>query len=240
MRSKLSFVALLAVSGPLPFVQVGCGEPGPPPPAVRTGAGARPVVRAKAPESPPAEFRLPDDKGGQLVSRLLAPPARLPAERTNAPRSRRVPNAVASPTLPPAAQVGTLPRLAPERRRPTPGPFLLAPEPPLGGHGTAGSVPEAPSFPAGERVRVASPDVEEPVALRPMAQPLPDRASLADPTTAASGEAALAAPLPSRTKPAAYQRFAVPDPFEHRDAVRLRRPPGEEPLPAAVTSRPRP
>ena len=55
---------------------------------------------------------------------------------------------------------------------------------------------------------------------------------------AAAHEAALAAPLPQRKTAAPYQRFPLPDPFEHRDTIRVRAPTGEERLPITASSRP--
>ena len=58
-----------------------------------------------------------------------------------------------------------------------------------------------------------------------LATPMPERASLDDPTMAASTAAVLAAPPPERTTPAPYTRMGVPDPFEHRRPLTLRVPP---------------
>ena len=86
-----------------------------------------------------------------------------------------------------------------------------------------------------ERLRVPSVDVEKPVGLAPMARPLPDRGALADPTLPASRSAVLSAALPERSRPAPFVRLTLPDPFEHRDAVRLRSPVGEEQVPNTIT-----
>jgi hypothetical protein len=41
---------------------------------------------------------------------------------------------------------------------------------------------------------------------------------------------------PPRTAPAPFQRVSLPDPFEHRQAVRLRKPPKEDEVPAGQGS----
>jgi hypothetical protein len=100
------------------------------------------------------------------------------------------------------------------------------------------ALPQAPPFAVGERLRVPSVDVEQPPALPPSAQPVPDRAAAADPTLAASRDAVLAVTMPGRKNPAPALRLTLPDPFENRDAVRLRAPLGEEPVPDATPPRP--
>jgi hypothetical protein len=85
-----------------------------------------------------------------------------------------------------------------------------------------------PPFTVGDRLRVPSLDGNKSVDLPPMAQPLPDRAPVTDPTLSASREAVLSAAMPARKKPAPYLRVTLPDPFEHRDTVRLRTPLGTE------------
>jgi hypothetical protein len=77
-------------------------------------------------------------------------------------------------------------------------------------------LPEETSLPTVDRARVPSPNVHEPVALPILALPVPDRASLDDPTGDASTEAALAATLPQRVTPAPFLRLTVPDPYEFR------------------------
>ena len=62
--------------------------------------------------------------------------------------------------------------------------------------------------------------------------------SLDDPTADASLAAALAARMPERTVPAPFEKLAVPDPFENRQAVRSAAAPPEESLPAAGASPP--
>jgi hypothetical protein len=230
-----SYLVFLLASGVLPFTLVGSG---------RTKGvsdeeegGKRTIVaRGKAEDAGP--FRFPDDEGGKLLARLLAPPESLPPPRTTEPRPRRGMKTHENPAAPPPPQVALLPRLTTEESRRTPFPQLLTPELPLGGHDEPVVIPPTPSFSVSERLRVPSSDVETPADLPPTAQPLPDRAPFIDPTLAASREAVLSAKMPERKAPAPYLRFPLPDPFEHRDTVRLRTPPGTEQVPVLTSAPP--
>jgi hypothetical protein len=91
---------------------------------------------------------------------------------------------------------------------------------------------------AGERVRLPAADLDRPAPLPFLAQAQPDRAPLTDPTGEATLKAALAAPAPERTAPAPFLRLNLPDPFEHRNAVKLRTPPEDEPAPALAVAAP--
>jgi hypothetical protein len=247
-RSVLLMLGLAAVGVSLPLGLSACGQPpdaseerqeskkddrkeAPP-------AEARKADQAKEKEPRPADFRLPDDSGGRLVLRVLTPPDRPPDREGSKPRPRRSPRAVENPNPPLPPQVASLPRL-PEAGLRKPLPQLVAPEPLFGLEEIIGALPQAVSFPAQERVRLASPDVSRPVDLPRMAQPLPDRGALTDPTADASLSAALSAPLPARGSPAPFQRFTLPDPFENHETVKLTKSPGEEPLPDTSSSPPR-
>jgi hypothetical protein len=87
-------------------------------------------------------------------------------------------------------------------------------------------------------VRHPGPEVNRPVPLPILAQPAPDRASLDDPTADLSAAAVQAAAPPPRTAPAPFLRLTLPDPFEPRNAVRLRTPPADEGGPVTATPRP--
>jgi hypothetical protein len=90
------------------------------------------------------------------------------------------------------------------------------------------------SFPAGKRTRLPSVDVNQPLPLPLLAQPVPDRAPLDDATGEASHTAALAAAPPRRGTPAPFLRLGLPDPFENRLPPRATM---EEVLPAPGPSR---
>ena len=234
MRVNRSFVGFTLVCCALPFFLAGSrlAPPDAPGPAKKPN---RLIVRASKPdEGDGSTFTFPEDKGGQLLSRLLAPSATLPREKPQ-PRPRRSPKAIEQPT-PPLPPLTTIPTLAAERpRRTLPPQSLLTPEQATDSPDVARSLPETPRFPVGALVRVPSVDVDRPLGLAAVAQPLPDRAALADPTLPAARLAVLAAPLPERTTPAPFLRLTLPDPFEHRDAVRLRRQPREAEMPSTIT-----
>ncbi|MBI1913645.1 MAG: hypothetical protein HYS12_02650 [Planctomycetes bacterium] len=235
MRMRPSYLVFLLASAVLPFTLMGSG---------RTkgisdeeeGDKRKIVARGQAEDAGP--FRFPDDEGGKLLARLLAPPENLPPLRTTEPRPRRGMKALENPAAPPPPQVVLLPRLTTEEPRRTLPPQLLTPELPLGGHEEPVVIPPPPSFLVGERLRVPSADGEKPVDLPPTAQPLPDRAPVADPTQSASREAVLSATMPARKSPAPFLRFLLPDPFEHRETVRLRTPLGTEQVPILFSAPP--
>ena len=86
-------------------------------------------------------------------------------------------------------------------------------------------------LPAGPKIGWPSQDVNQPIPLPILARQVTDRASLDDPSGEASLVAALAPTVPDRTTPAPFLKLNLPDPFEHRNAVRLRTPLPEIPLP---------
>src|SRR5439155_14953385 len=72
-------------------------------------------------------------------------------------------------------------------------------------------LPESPHLPAGPRLRVASPDVNQPIPLPVLGQRAPDRAALDDPTVDVSLALALAISPPLRLVPAPFLRLALPN-----------------------------
>ncbi len=108
---------------------------------------------------------------------------------------------------------------------------------PLTGYRIDPLPPQVQSFLAGERTHTPSADVNRPLPLPLLAQPVIDRASLEDTTGEASVAAALARIPPSRTTPAPFLRLTLPDPFEHRNTVRVRTPPPEDATPAGGAPR---
>jgi hypothetical protein len=192
---------------------------------------------AEAPEPADEDFRFPDDKGGQMLAKSL-PPER-PAPPAEAPSGqRRLPGspALEQPGLPLPPNQGPVARLPASSRTPL-RPRHLPDEVPLHGQRLDPPPPEGLTLPAGERVRLPGVDVNQPMPLPVLAVPAPDRASQGDPTADFSTAAAQSAAPPMRTGPVPFQRPGPPDPFEHRDAVRLRAPPDEG---GPVTGPPRP
>jgi hypothetical protein len=248
MRAIRHRTAALLFTGALLSSLPGCG---------RTTAPAvaeepKPVVRAQSDQAPAGEksdgakkdeagdgFRFPDDKGGKMLAQVLPPADAVPAPGEGvASGPKRLPGAPAleQPSVPLAPNQGQVPRLPAGRRGPPLRPRALPDELP-----PAAPRPEPPQetqFPAGDRVRLPGPDVNQPVPLPVLAAPAPDRGSLDDPTADFSAAAAQSGPVPARAAPAPFARVSLPDPFENRDAVRVREAPPEKGDP--VTAAPRP
>lgn len=92
--------------------------------------------------------------------------------------------------------------------------------------------------PAAPRAK-SPPTVVDPwLPLPILAQPAPEPASAPGPTALSSLTAGLQATPPERTGPAPFVRMSLPDPFEHRNAVRQHSPPGEEPVPSILSAQP--
>jgi hypothetical protein len=206
------------------------------------------VVVAQKPAAPekeppaPEPFAFPADQGGKLLERALKPadPPPLPAAPAE-PRPRPVPSAIARPEPPLPSSPAELARLPVGPPASVARPRPLPDEPPLTSRRDDPTPPERCPLPATAGVRLPSVDVTRPPALPPLAQPLPDREPLTDPTAFASRQAALAAPAPSRSAPAPFVREGLPDPFENVHPVRLRTPPPEDGSPYVAQPRlPRP
>src|SRR6266511_3905780 len=113
---QILVLTLLAGVISLPFTMSACGnrsgsadsrdEPKKDPP---DDLGKKPASDSKEEKS--ADFLLPNDPGGKLVSRVLAPTERLPALDRRGPRTRPAPRGVENPKVPLPPQVVSLPRL---------------------------------------------------------------------------------------------------------------------------------
>ncbi len=178
----------------------------------------------------------PNDSAGKLLAELLAPAPKLPPLETTSPRPKRLspPRRIVTPDpgLPPAQLVPSRSRVEGQAR-----PVLPRPLPeglPFAHYQRDPLPPQRIEFPAGERVRVASADVNEPVALPKLTIRPMDATPADDPTAAASTAAALSAAPPPRVTPAPFLRLTLPDPFEHRDVLRLPRPNTDHEPPAPV------
>ena len=167
----------------------------------------------------------PDDAGGRLLAKMLPPRApdglRLP--RPDDPRPLGASIRMNPPDLPLPPSQAAMPHL-PALVRTSPLRPKLVLEEALGGWTESLVLPQRQSLPDAGRVRNPSVDVNQPIPLPILTQPVPDRASLDDPTADASTAAALAAPLPMRTTPAPFLKLSLPDPYDHRR--------GEVPSPA--------
>jgi hypothetical protein len=174
------------------------------------------LYRAAAPAEKGPAFRLPRDASGSLLAAELppkAPPAVLRSPVRPMPPVVAMPK-FAEPSLPLPAVTPGLPRMPEAVKKAPMGPELVQEEaleeafPPL-------EVPQKHSFAAGKRINVPSLPSSLPPPLPVLGRQLPDRASLDDATMEVSTEAVLAAAMPRRSKPLAYQRTTTPDPYEH-------------------------
>jgi hypothetical protein len=230
MRIQGHHLAALLLTGGLLSSAAGCAPR--PAPAVADEPRPAPVAAVRAQDEPAKKedgdgFHFPDDKGGRMLAKVLPPADTPPAENVRS-APKRLPESAAlehpSVSLPP--NQGQVPRLPADRKgpplRPRPLPEELPP---------AVSWPKPPretQLPAGDRVRLPGPDVNQPVPLQVLAAPAPDRTALDDPTADFSFAAAQSGMVPPRQAPAPFVRVSLPDPFENRDAVKLREPPPEK------------
>jgi hypothetical protein len=151
------------------------------------------------------------------------------------PSPKRQPGAakLENPDLPlPAANLNRSASIPSEKGGKPIRPRLLDGEAPLLRGRIEVDPPAAVKLLAGSKVAWPSPDINEPTPLPILGRPAVDRASLDDPSGDASQSAALASNVPDRTAAAPFLRLNLPDPFEHRNAVRLRTLPPEITLPA--------
>jgi hypothetical protein len=169
------------------------------------------------------------DRAGKLVSERLDP-----AGKFGAPGFLHEGPTGYEPLLPalpltkfeqaaPRASIASPPRVV--------RPQGLAEETPLAFHKLDPARPAALTLAAGALLRLPKVDIDEPAPLPTLAQPRRERASLADPTVAASIRAALAEQVPMRRNAEPFTPLNLPRPFELRDAVRLRQAPAEDSTP---------
>jgi hypothetical protein len=235
--------AAMLLTGALLWSLPGCGRPTAPAAAEEQKPAPAVTARAQSDEPPKDEaddgFRFPDDKGGRMLAQVLPPADKAPAPAENVPPTPQpLPGApdLEQPSVPLAPVPGQVPRLPPGRTGPPLRPRSL-PE----GLPPAAPWPEPPQpiqLPAGDRVRLPGPDVNRPALLPPLAAPAPDRTALDDPTADFSAAAAQSGAVPARQAPAPFAKVGLPDPFENRNAVKLREAPPEKGDP--VTAAPRP
>ncbi len=243
MNIVLRRSALLLVGGVL-VVSIGCTRssavfsavPAPVTVAVRTQAddAAAEPPKKDEPAKDSDGFRFPEDRGGQLLGKVL-----LPSEKTSSPPDAVTPGPrriAGSPTLelpsvPLTPSRLDVPRLPSVKKESLPRLRPLPDEAPLSTFSTDPQPPQTQVLPAGERTRVPGPDPNQPAALPVFAQPVPERASLDDPGAEFSATIVQSATVPFRSTTAPFVRQNLPDPFENRDTVRLRSTPDEHPDP---------
>ena len=188
---------------------------------------------------PDEEFPFPADREGRLLSEKLRPSDQIPPvadEKRIVPKRQLGPAKLENPDVPfPTATLSQPASIPFEKGRGKPvRPTLLEGEAPLLRQRTEVDPPAAVKLPAAPKIAWPSPDINQPIPLPILARPPVDRASLDDPSGDASQAAALASTVPDRTTPAPFLRLNLPDPFEHRNTVRLRNPPPEISLPADI------
>jgi hypothetical protein len=162
-------------------------------------------------------FHFPDDRGGQILSKLLPPSEKaVPLAEREAPAPRRhPPPGLEKPLVPLPPVPADMPRL-PAGKPPALRPRPLPEDLPLAGHLADPTPPQAQTLHAADRVRIPSVDVHQPISLPILAQPASNRAPLDDATAEASRNAALATSPPARSAPAPFVKIDLPDPFENR------------------------
>jgi hypothetical protein len=163
----------------------------------------------------PNAFQFPDDRAGKILLQTLPPSEKSPAVGdTAAPRPIAPPAHLDKPSLPLPPAQADMSRL-PAGKSPSPRPRSLPEELPLNGNKSDPLAPEVQHLYAGDRIRVPSVDVNKPIPLPILAQPVSTHAPLDEVTSDASLAAALAATPPARTTPAPFLKQNLPDPFEN-------------------------
>ena len=182
---------------------------------------SEPAKADPAPIPDGGAFPFPNDAGGKALAKALTPALPRLAEPTG-PRERQAPAFVTAPAPPPAVSALPPPRLAVAAAkdvRPTPLPDRVPPD--LGG--TFPQLPPRSELPSGALIRVEGRDPSKPAELPLLSsKPVPDRASLADPTVEFTARSVISIVLPLRADPAGFVRINLPDPFEHAAAAKPR------------------
>lgn len=131
------------------------------------------------------------------------------------------PLAVSPGRLPVPAVKEIKPRSAPEAT-----PLVSSREQPKG--------PKDVQLPTKPLIKLPSVDATTPLPIPILAQPVKDRASLADPAMQASLKAAMKPITAKRDRPVPFSALNLPDPFENARYGQLRNPPEEDPMPPVI------
>lgn len=219
-------------------------------PEARAAAPQEPTKVAPPKETPraeaPTEFRFADDAEGKALAELLTPAATAAkspdAEKRSKPLERTLPEDVADPS-----RMATLNGLPPARLpNPPAGAVLPRPLPDRSPYDLGGLSLPSPGpvrLPDGALTRVeGSGELSRPAPLPVLGKPVPDRASLEDPTVDFTAKSVTLETIPLRSEPDAHSKINLPDPFELRDTIRFR---GEvkdtpESMPVSRNSVPKP
>jgi hypothetical protein len=172
-----------------------------------------------------------------MASEMLTPGAKDSSQSEVATSPQRKPaRDLQEPVVLPPPSV-TAPHRLPEKRGKVAAPVLLEEPAPQFDQLALPRLPEQPHLAVGPRLRIPSPDVNQPIPLPLLGQPAQDRASLDDPTLEASIAMALAFSPPLRVITAPFLRLVLPNPFENRDVIRLRKELEEDTTPVTATPR---
>jgi hypothetical protein len=241
---KWRFVFCICVLTGCLLSGVGCarsGARGVAPPAVAEQSAGVEQLRAAGEAAdavaPPetAPFHFPNDRGGELLSKVLPPDVpHNPLERAAETRRPTSSGTVESPVLPLPPIPSGMPRLPIAKGNRTLQPRLVLPET-LDGSPLEPRFPPMPSLHAGELTHVPSVDVNRPVPLPILGQPLSDRAVIEDVTVEASNAAVVATKMPVRTQPTPFVKNNLPEPFEFRRPVGATGDQIEQPVPPTAT-----
>lgn len=185
------------------------------------------------------EFRFADDSAGKALAELLPPasPKSLEPATSVKPHDRALPEYLVDPSYP--SRLDDLPVV----RLPNPPgtkvlPSSLIDQAPydIGGLSTASPAPIY--LPEGALVRIeSSNELSQPAPLPLLGKPVPDRASLDDPTADFTAKSVILETIPLRSEPDPNSKINLPNPFELRETIRLRREITETPesMPISLT-----
>ncbi len=227
--------AAQCVCGGLLLTVLGCGRSA----VLMVPERSATAVRAlpQPDEAQDVGFQFPDDMGGTLLAKILPPGESEEQDESRAePLCRFSPHAEPPvPPLPLPSSEVVLPEPPAATTTVAHYPRMVMEEP-LADFADAAPLPPAPPMPVGARIRVPSVDVNQPIPLPVRNQPVPDRASLDDPTADYSAAAALAAKMPTRKGKVPFLKLTLPDPYDHRRPARISTPP-ESDQPVTATPR---
>jgi len=206
------------------------------PAPAKTGEAPKAEPAKEPAKEPPAEapktFAFPADAGGKLLTGLLAPkaPVFVPDRGAKAePKGRVLPAyleggyiavpdvANAPPTLALPARRPFTPTSLPEKVAPD-----FAPAVP--------QLPEAAKPEVGALHKQETRDPAKPADLPLLSKtPVPDRASLADPTTEFTAQSVVSVALPLRTVQTPFVKLTIPEPYEFAGQSVSKAAPAEDP-----------
>jgi hypothetical protein len=172
-------------------------------------------------------------KAEKRLSELLTPGGLKTAPFTDRPATWKTPRVLDDFSLPITPYAGTPVRLSQALAKdvkPRPAPEAA----PLVAYREESAAPAAAQLPTQPLLKVPSVDVNKPLPIPILAQPVKDRASLSEPAFDVSLEATLKKITPARDKPVPFAPLNLPDPFEHLRYGQLRNPPEESATPPVI------